>query len=144
MVPTDPNTLIKNVAIKTGFPEKVCSEIIHLYWNRVRQGMVKGNAPYVKIRNFGFLKASTKVIDRKIEHYDKVLHNIDNSKKPVFMIRYASWRISILRKLQFIYLYENFIKRKIRKVRVSIFRNLEESQKNTAGAHKFITQETGD
>lgn len=144
MVPTDPNTLIKKVAIKTGFSEKVCSEIIHLYWNKVRQSMVKGEAPYVKIRNLGILKASTKVIDRKINHYEKTLLNIDNAKKPAFMIRYCSWRISVLRKLQFIHLYENFTKRKIRKIRVSIFRNLEKSEKDSRGIFKFIDQEERD
>jgi nucleoid DNA-binding protein len=144
MVPTDPNTLIKKVALKTGFSEKVCAEIIHLYWNKVRQGMIRGKSPYVKIRNFGYLKASTKIIDRRINHYEKVLADIDNAKKPAFMLRYASWRISVLRKLQSIYLYENFIKRKIRKTRVGIFRNLKESEKNTGRVYQFLNQEEGD
>lgn len=144
MVPTDPNTLIKKVSIETGFPEKVCREIIHFYWNRVRHALVNGKSHSVYIRNFGYLKASSRSIDKKIYSYERLLSNLDNTKNPKLVYYYAKWRISVLRKLQSIHLYDNFIKRKTRQIRARIFRNLEESQKNSARINKFIDQETGD
>jgi len=144
MEPTNPNTLIKKVSERTGVPESICKDIINNYWTSVRKGAAEKGSPLIYIRNLGFFKASTNLIEKRITVYENFLKNISLQKNPVFVLKYAAWRISLLKKMQNVYFYDKYIKRKNRKIRISVFRNLQKQEENTGRFNKSVNPEEGD
>lgn len=144
MEPTNPNTLIKKVSQKTGVPESICKHVIDTFWTRVRKGAVEEGTPLIYIRNLGYFKASTNLVEKRITVYENFLKNISEQKNPQFVLNYAAWRISVLRRMQNVYFYDRYIKRKNRKIRVSVFRDLQKQEKNTRRFDKPINPEEGD